>query len=674
MGALSQPVPHVRRRPTGLCLGLGLWLVLASAGPVLAQLPEGIDLRAALPGFDGTDAELEAFFALISQRHIRARELAQKVLDREPTSFVAHYVLGEVEHDAEANFPRAVFHLERAKELYEARFGVLPRDGAPQRWHPRILMALANAYGELDQHEKKLALLAHYNDMYEPDALAERAWPLMKERRFDEARSAVQEALATGDLRQREIALNSLCAIEFEAGDDVASYAACKRAMDNARGLGSELDPADLMNFAEASRSVFKLDEAERIDREATEVATAWYGNPWSELAELYTREGRLSEALSSLREVPKYRAQRPPHVRESDRNENRRALSAFFILLGRPDDALRITQKALIAPDRRGHNSRDPAQDRSIAALLDRAAHGLKAERLREAAAAAPLYLRILQRAQARYEELSAWLSARRAMRALDTEARLVGTLQIGTARAAVMPPWLATDLAYAGGAGALRAAVAAARKADPRTTAGSYYDAFDGEAAYLAGDFTAAETALMRAIGGLPQAEQLLRARCLAVLAALRFDSGRVDLALEDFERTIQLDPSVLRRLSLTLPVRVSNAVGDAADDVEDAIGRSPRFDVGRAGLPLELRGDGAGLSVCLRGVSGAELACGTAPRKADESAADYTARLMAEVHDHLFAPRIDLSQVDASSLDGSNLRGNVQDLSPLLEGAEE
>jgi hypothetical protein len=105
-----------------------------------------------------------------------------------------------------------------------------------------------------------------------------------------------------------------------------------------------------------------------------------------------------------------------------------------------------------------------------------------------------------------------------------------------------------------------------------------------------------------------------------------------------------------------------------------VEDAIGRSPRFDVGSVGLLLELRGDGAGLSVCLRGVSGAELACGSAPRKADEKAADYTARLMAEVHDHLFAPRIDLSQVDASSLDGSNLRGNVQDLSPLLDGAEE
>jgi hypothetical protein len=647
---------------------------LEPVAAVYAQPSDGIDLRAALPGFDGSDAELEAFFALVSQRMIRARELAEKLLTQQPDSFVAHYVLGEVEHDAEANFPRAVFHLERAKVLFDQRFGDPPGDGAPFRWHSRILLALANAYGEIERHHEKLALLAHYNELYDPDALAERAWPLMKLRRFDDARAAVDDALATGDPRQREIALNSLCAIEFEAGNDIASYDACKRAMDNARSLGSELDPADLMNFAEASRSVFKLDEAERIDREATEAMIAWYGNPWSELAELYMREARLSEALSALREVPKYRAQRPPHVRESDRNENRRALSAFFLLLGRPDDALRITQKALVAPDRRGHNSRDPAQDRSIAGLLDRAARLLKAERLREEAVALPLHQRLAQRAEAVWQELQAWMSARRAMRALDTDARFIGGLQIGTARAAVMPPWLASDLAYAGGAGPLRAALLRSRKEDKRPEAQSYYDAFEGEAAYLAGDEDAAEKALERAIAGLPQAEQLLRARCLGTLAALRHEAGDYDRAFADFERTLQIDPSVLRRLRVALPVRVLNQAGDLADDVVDAIERSPRFDAGSRGLALELHGENTGLSVCLRGVSGAELACGRAARKVDEDEDAFTVRLMADVHEKLFSPRIDLSQVDASSLDGSNLRGNAQDLSPLLEGADE
>ncbi|HEY6879574.1 MAG TPA: hypothetical protein VI299_16220, partial [Polyangiales bacterium] len=409
-----------------------LTLALALSAPCVAEA-QLEQLLQAPAGMEATPSELEAFYATVSGKLIRARELAQAVLQKNPESYVALYVLGEVEHDAEANFPRAVFNYERARAIFEAKYGPTPGEAQPWRWHTRILLSLANAYGEIEQHEKKLGLLARYNELYDPDHLSERAWPLMKLRRYDDARRAAAEGIATDDPRQREIALNALCAVEFEAGRDDASYVACKRAMDNARSLGNEQDPADLMNFAEASRSVFKLDEAERIDREATEVATAWYGNPWSELAELYLREARLGEALSALREIGNYRSSRPPHVRESDRNENRRALSSFFVLLGRPDDALRVTQKGMVAPDRRGHNSRDPAQDRSVSALLDRAAHVLKAERTREEAAAKPLYARLYARGEAWLAESEGWLSARRAVRAVSGEDYLAGSFQIG-------------------------------------------------------------------------------------------------------------------------------------------------------------------------------------------------------------------------------------------------
>ncbi|HTU57727.1 MAG TPA: hypothetical protein VMF89_04820, partial [Polyangiales bacterium] len=64
---------------------------------------------------------------------------------------------------------------------------------------------------------------------------------------------------------QRAIALNALCAIEFEAGNDGASYIACKKAVDEGRTGGLDVTAVDLTNFAESSRSLFKLDEAERI-------------------------------------------------------------------------------------------------------------------------------------------------------------------------------------------------------------------------------------------------------------------------------------------------------------------------------------------------------------------------------------------------------------------------
>jgi hypothetical protein len=657
-----------RKRTLALATCAAL-LVSAVGDSVRAQ---GIDqLMEAPPGMEATPEELEAFYAVVSERLIRARELATKILAKHPDSYVAHYVMGEVEHDAEANFPRAVFHLERAASLFLAKYGEHPGESQPWRWHTRIMLALAFAYGEIEQHEKKLALIGRYNELYDPDRLAERAWPLMKLRKFKAARTAAEEGLRTSDPRQREIALNSLCAVEFEAGNDDASYVACKRAMDNARNLGTELDPADLMNFAEASRSVFKFDEAERIDREATEASNAWYGNPWSELAELYIREARLPEALSALKEIPKYRAQRPPHVREADRNENRRALSAFFLLLGRPEAALRITQKGLVAPDRRGHNSRDPAQDRSISALLDRTSHLLKAERIRENAVSAPWYSRLYAWGQSQLERAAAWMSGRRAVRAVGDGERLSGSFQIGTAKAAVMPPWLAGDLAHVAGTGPTRAAVHAARRVDKRSQAGAYYDAFEGEAAWVAGDTRDAEKLLTRSSQKLPSAEQLLRARVFAMLADVREDRGAYAESQRDFERSMQIDPGVVRRLSLALPVRIRAQGDDTSDEVVDALERSPRFAVGERGLLLLVKVTRAGGEVCLIGASGAQLACGHAQAKANEGQDVLVKKLVEDVHERVFAPNVNLSQTDANSLDGSNLRGAQQDLSPLLEG---
>ncbi|MDB4990148.1 MAG: hypothetical protein JWN04_5326 [Myxococcaceae bacterium] len=639
-----------------------------------AQLARAQDLSELLDAPSGLEAqpdELEAFFAAISGKLIRARELAAGILKKRPDSFVAYYVLGEVEHDAEANFPRAVFDFEQARTLFEKKFTATPDSTQPWRWHTRILLSLSNAYGEIEQHEKKLALLARYNELYEPDHLSEQAWPLMKLRRYEDARHAAAAGLATDDPRQREIALNALCAVEFEAGRDDASYEACKRAMDNARTLGTEQDPADLMNFAEASRSVFKLDEAERIDREASEVANAWYGNPWSELAELYLREGRLTETLSALREIAGYRLSRPPHVRESDRNENRRALSAFFLVLGRPDDALRVTQKGLVAPDRRGHNSRDPSQDRTVSALLDRAAHTLKAERIVEQAAAQPWYRRVLARGEALAETAQGWLSARRAVRAVSEGDLLAGSFQIGTARSAVMPPWLAGELVYAVGPGAARAAINLARREDHRSAAPAYYDAFEGEAALMAGEHREAEQLLTRANKTLPSAEQLLRARVLALSAKLHEERGDHAAAQGDFERAMQIDPGVLRRLALRLPVRVQAAAEPVSESFVDALEASPRFELGEQGLSITVRADRTRGEACLIGVSGAQLACANAEAKSNESADELAKKLVAAFHERVFAPNVDLSQVDANGLDGSTLRGSEQDLTPLLSG---
>ncbi|MCB9601207.1 MAG: tetratricopeptide repeat protein [Polyangiales bacterium] len=663
---------------TLLALAIASGLGAAALG-TSAQL-EGLDENAfvvAEPGAPGEPDELRAWSLIRQQKLVEAREVAERIVAERPNSFLGHLLLGWAHHYGEANFPKALFHEERAYALFTERYGEPPRPDAPWRWHARMLLELADTHGDLEHHEERLAWIARYNEYYDPDLLADQAWALMKLGHYDLARRVSDAGMATGNPRERLVALNAYCAIEFEAGHVERSYEACRAALDDARRSGSP-NAVDLTNFAEASRSLFKLDEAERMLQEATEAEVAWYGNPWLELAELYTRGARFPEALSALRKVLPYRAQRPPHVRDADRNEHRRALASFYLVVGQPEEALGITEKALVMPDRRAHNSRDPDQDRALTALIDRRARLAVGDVTVERAVGGPLQGRLiahLERARLGFE---AWMSGRQSARLLSQpptrggEDRLVGFFRIGTSASAITPPWLAGELSEVVGAGVTLEAVERARRTDERTAAGAYYDAFAAEASYRLGDETRAKELAERARGGLPDGDALLRARVDAIRAAAIRDSEGTEAAIAAYELALQNDPGVFRRLGLPLPVRlVTRGQAEPVEELADALARSPRFDEDDEGLRLVVSGDAAVLSVCLEGSGGTQLDCSEANvNDVDENTAwsaeetpeavdveTFVARAARLAQERLFAPRIDLSQADIGSLDGSN-----------------
>jgi tetratricopeptide (TPR) repeat protein len=603
--------------------------------------------------------------------HIKARELAEEILrdqerrkrrgERVEESFIAHFVLGFVHHYGEANFARALFHHNKAAALLRARDDD-PTDDVPVaqadwRWHARLLRELAFTHGDLEHYEEQLRYMARYSELYEPDFIAERAWPYMKLRRFDDAREAANLGRATGDEGQIEFALNALCAIEFEAGNDQASYDACQEAMMLHGGDPSMQGAVDFTNFAEAARGVFRLDEAERVDLLATEAQVSWYGSPWVELGELYVREGRYVEALNALKQVPAYRERRPPHVRDADRGESRRALAAFFLVIGRADEAVEHGQKAVNAPDRRGHQSRDPAQDRAIHALLYRAALRLRAERRAEESVGAPWYARIGAWGQSTSDRWNAWLAGRVAARNLADEELLVGTFKIGSHESAVMQPWLAGELSEVLGAGVVMEAVRRARREDEREGSDAYYDAFEADAALSAGDTTRARELAQRALAGLQPAEALLRARMLAVMAESARRDGETASSIDSYALAFQADPGIFRRYGWPVPARFE-ASGGIAEDIADLIEGSDRFVTEDWGLTVRVSGDRARAEACLLDRSGSVLTC--AEREASGSGEDedaFAARVARAFLEAAFAPRVDLSQSDANGLDGSN-----------------
>jgi tetratricopeptide (TPR) repeat protein len=625
-------------------------VVLAATLCVSLARAEDMVAPLLLEGEDAEAGEMALWELVERQRYVKAREDAERYLAEHPGSYVAHLVLGMAQHYGEANFPKALFHETRALELFEAAEGVQPAPSQPWRWHARILVGLTRAHGDLEHYDEQLGFMYRYNELYTPQLLAELAWPLMKKREFEKARLAAEEGLATGDPYQIERAMNALCAIEFEAGDDARSYEVCQEAVEYGATHFGTATAVDLGNYAEAARAVFRFDKAERLLMEASKSGLSWYGNPWLELADLYMRAGRFAEALSALREVPRHRAARPAHVRDSDRNEARRSLAAFLLLMGRPDEALRITDKASVLPDRRAHNSRDPEQDRSIIALLDRQARLTSAEMIIERAVAEPFYSRWWARGQALRLRFEAWMSGRQSARFLDDEARLVGTFAIGTARSAVMPPWLLGELIGALGPGVVRAAVASVADEDPREGADAYYSAVLAEVSLAQRDYDEAVEHAKAALKGLQPGDALLRQRVVAVLAKSLSDERE---ATSLYEEVLGADPGLFRRLGWALPVEVESSGAEIDRVLAAAIMRSPRFRRSRHGLRIQVEAS----RICLFGRTGTAWGCSEADFEDDDTGRSYTQRVVDSFHETIFSPRVDLSRIDINSLDGSN-----------------
>lgn len=630
----------------------GALAALALASSLVSGLSLSVALSQSSLEATGSGPELAAVQLLEQHNYVRARDSATAILRRDPRSYIAHFVLAVVHYEAEANFPVGLHHANEALTLFERRYGSPPASG-PLMWHARILLARAALEGEVGDHEARLETLERFNGLYQPRRVAERSWSLMKLGRFDEARRAALEGIATGEEGQVSFGYNALCAIEFEAGTAGHGYEACRRALELGRAAPGGPQVVDLTNFAESARTELELEESERILIEATELEASGYGNPWLELGELYLREGRFAESLDALKHVPAYRMTRPPNMRESDRNEGRRVIAELFLLLGRPDEAVKITDRAVVAPDRRSHNSRDPSQDQAIVALVDRAARLDLAEVLVEQSVAKPYHERVTARLRATLLRFEAWQSGRRVAQLLSSGGRLAGLFAIGTSKGGITPPWLVADLVQILGPGPVRAALSEARRRDTRVRAPAYYDAFEAEALAESGQEEAAAALARKALSNLPGAEVILATRLRAILAEISLASGGGPATVLSplFER----DPSVLRRRRMTVPVRIS-VRGELASDVRSALARSPRFEEDESDLAIAATAEGSAMQICLQGARGESFGCAEETRRANERERAFVQRALDAFHRTAFAPRVDMSQADISSLDGS------------------
>jgi len=663
-------------------------LVLAALA-VPAAAAQSAAPTAALPEAHSPDEE-QALEQLSDGLMVSARTTAERVLRAQPSSVVGHFVLGRVLFDAEGSLARAMYHLGRARELYETP---QIRGGLGTPFHQELIFQIARLAGQLELYDYQLELLGFHDALYDPDLVAERCWPLMKLGRAAEARQFADVAVHSPNAWQRSAGLNALCALEGEARAREPYFAACAAALEDARhDAARHADDeeqagiaVDAYNAALAAAAALRFGEAESIALEGVHRFEPTGADPWQLLVELYLSEGRTDDALGALGSMIHWNDRQPASLRDQGRAEQDGTLAIVFLLAGETERALERLDRALARPDRRGLTTDGAEQARGRHALVRLLARRTLAGARAEEASWTGRLAQLSTWLGSLGAVLDRWPDQKRVAAVLADERRLVDSVRpYVPGSIAGLSPWLVGELVDVVGPGVFAVALASARAAegtDPRAT--PFYDALDAELALRRGDADALDRA--RAAMSALEAERgwaLVRARLAALAAAEARDQGRRSDANDLFATVLELDPGVLRRLELPLPVRISSA-GAEADEAALLLGRSPRFDEEAGFFEVVVTPSPAGLRACLRTDAGNEIRCaearrppppqaqtsgtppasGAAPEAEDPAIAELSLpqRLAREVHRQFFSARIALSRVDMSSLDGHTVGGS-------------
>lgn len=627
--------------------------------PVPAPAPAGLppldDACPTAKSFGGSRVERAAWCASRRRRFVSMRTLANRALVEAPASFRAHFLMGYAQHLGEGNLPKALFHLEEAERNFIATFGPRPDRGAsPWKVYFRILHELVYVHGEMDHHETKLRYVDALSERLEMDYEPLKAWPLLKLKRFDEARRIAQAAVEKEDRWNQAVGLTALCAVESEARNRIAAYEACRAA---ARPVmkSREDGAVELSNAAASAEEIYRFDEAERFYTLATQRPPEGSVNPWGRLVRLYLRQARLAEAVDSWRRMRAYRARRPgSYLDQQDQSEAELIGASVLLVAGRGDAAERITDRTVSRPDRQGTSSAASEQNEAGAWLMDRVAKLTRARMLEEAASWSPFREAVRLRFESMLLRWRAWRSGRAAAEILADPERLLTTLRPECPGSIELPPWLDAEVITVVGPGVALAAIAQSRVEEtlPPGLSEPVFAGLEAEAELLAGESERALERADEALRSLLSSENLLRARVAAVGAEAAWRLGDAARARAFFLQVLQSDPGALLRLGFALPVRPS-ARTEAPDVLTalELLEDSPRFKPTPWGFVLEVGSDHAQLRL----EDGTVL---TSVRYAGgpEDPEARARRIVRALHRRLLVPEVDITQADIRSLDGS------------------
>ncbi|MDO8909869.1 MAG: hypothetical protein Q7W55_15395 [Pseudohongiella sp.] len=620
--------------------------------------------------------------ALALGQNVRARELAQAWVTEQPNSPAAQFALSEVLFRVEGNLPRALFHLNVAESLMNYTSLGRAIESGNLEWHYLTLSQLSYTHQLIGNQNESLRYLDMISQIYGQDVESFRGWPLIKLKRYDDARASAESVLANSDNpRDRSRAWNTLCAVELADLRPNESLIACENAMSEDQSIAladanADLDTVHLLNASEVSLNLLRFDEAEDyLNRASRNIDPNSVGNPWVYKLYLYMNQARYDSAREALDRMLVWRDAQSPLTNVMNRGDHFMVSAIFLMLAGYPEDAARLTQAALNQPDRTGSYTADEAQKDSVAALVNSMAHRLRYERIREQLATQSWWSAWRLRIEAQAARFQSWRAGRHAASLFADQETLQNRMRPYAPLDVHIPEWIESELIRLMGAGVMQNLLNNAAAQGAFALNQGYFHSYQTEIAAVRGQHDLLRSSAEDALRLLPSHEVLLRARASARLAEMLWNtagsgSAQRTEALGHYAYALRQDPGLFRRLGTAIPVTFVAPPAQAGNEefvreLRKYLRRSPRLMAHNEGLPLELLADGS-QTLCLRDAGGDALSCiQLAPAAVSEqgpplaeAAQSDAQRLAQQFHEGTFSLAYDISRTQRLALLGNSV----------------
>ncbi len=592
---------------------------------------------------------------------IAAAEAAQAYLARHPDSYMAWTVLGWIRLREEADLPRAYYDFKKSRTILEKRYTGRWGPGTPWRAYASTLLGFAATAQQMERYHEVVSCMRTFNEVFHSARPANAAWSLMKLGQGEQALKLINQALAGKDVVQQEIALNTLGAFEGESDEPRTAYQTFGLLYDLMKRQPDGYVVTYTCNLAETAESLLRFGEAERLFLEATKhFDPGSEDNPWQDLAGLYLEERRLPEAIDAVKKMQKWAYHSMPAIGLDNWNTRETLTASLLYLCGQTDEALRLARRVAFRPDRHGNQSARRGQYEANSLLFYRQVLRDHVARLEEEISwsglpALPgLYLRMLE------DRADIWYAGRRAGRIIMSHRKwLADTLRIIGPKTVVDYPGGEVSVPEVVGPGVAEAECRRllARKGDKADRERPFVTLLLGVCQLESGHPREALKNLRGARKTLPGEMEVTRDEALALEARACGDIGDVRGRASAIATLINRDPGTIRRFGLSLPAVITAGGGPAARKAASLLKDSPRLSPGKSGYGISVAQspDGA-LQGTVPSPDGSVLCrLRVNPSKDPSDTARAFCRLF---HQKAFAPKMDLSQEEINSIEGSTL----------------